>query len=71
VKEAQIMRRQSRWDRRHLATLSTHVKISQAEAFREACRAQASRPYVEIRKFVLQYTEENRPKKRTVEEETT
>ena len=53
------MRRQSRWDRRHLATLSTHVTLSEAEAFRAACRANAVRPYVAIKEFVRQYTREN------------
>lgn len=50
--------RQSEWDRRHLATISTHVKISQAEAFKEACRARHTKPYRALRKFVLQYTRE-------------
>jgi hypothetical protein len=63
------MRRQSSWDRRHLATLSTHVTSSQAEAFRAACRANAVRPYVALRDFVLQYTREMCPKNGTLTSE--
>ena len=63
------MRRQSNWDRRHLATLSTHVTKSQAENFRAACRANAVRPYVAIRDFVLQYTREKCPKNGTMTDE--
>jgi hypothetical protein len=51
-----------------MATLSTHVKISQAEKFREACRANGTKPYRAIRKFVLQYTREMCPKNGTVKE---
>lgn len=62
------MQRQSAWQKRHLATLSTHVKISQAAEFKAACRATGSRPYRVLRRFVLHYIKEHCPKNGTEEE---
>jgi hypothetical protein len=56
------MTRQTRWQQRHLATLSTHVTLAQAARFRAACHAQGCRPYAAIKNFVLHYGREQTEK---------
>ena len=46
--------RQSKWDRRNLRTVSTHVTTREAEALRRICGRRGTTPYALLRRFVRQ-----------------
>lgn len=49
--------RQSRWDRRHLVTVSTHLTARQHEILTAACRAEGTTPYRIVRDFLQEYVD--------------
>ena len=48
-------KRQSRWDRRHLVTVSTHLTDREHDLLRAACRADNTTPYAIVRDFLYAY----------------
>ena len=54
---AYMRERQSRWDRRHLVTVSTHLNDRDYDLLRAACRADCTTPYKLVRDFLQGYIE--------------
>ena len=54
---AYMRERQSKWDRRHLVTVSTHLNDRDYDLLRAACRADYTTPYKLVRDFLQGYIE--------------
>lgn len=54
---AYMRERQSKWDRRHLVTVSTHLNDREYDLLRAACRADCTTPYKLVRDFLQGYIE--------------
>ena len=54
---AYMRERQSKWDRRHLVTVSTHLNDRDYDLLRAACRADCTTPYKLVRDFLQDYIE--------------
>ena len=54
---AYMRERQSKWDRRHLVTVSTHLNDRDYDLLKAACRADCTTPYKLVRDFQHGYIE--------------
>ena len=52
---AYMRERQSKWDRRHLVTVSTHLNDRDYDLLKAACRADCTTPYKLVRDFLQGY----------------
>lgn len=58
VENCQKMARQDRWQRRHMATISTKLRRNTAERFRCCCDRLNVKPYTIMRNLILKWTAE-------------
>lgn len=56
--------RQAAWDRRNLRTVSTHLKVQEAEELQEYCRRMGISQYYLIRRLLQEAMEGDRQQRR-------
>ena len=52
-----LRKRQAKWDKRHLMTVSTHLNVEEYARLQAVCEVTRERPYRIMREYLLQYIE--------------